>query len=325
MDENTTQIIILIGKIVINLVVLFAIIYFPIWWSQKKKKYLEEECTILIRNIIFVVYWVIAIFIIGITLFVLWGMIDPVGKAHVDLIIGLTTIIGIVGAVWAVFARIDAEKAFRQSEKTFNALGSTFDFVSFFEKDKLQKIYSKIGTQNTKISLYFGFPILGLPYTKNKNLDIKPEFLFRDLLASLNSIKDKLEDNESIDFTLNIGYIDEQESINLLNDIPDIDAPAKTILSTRLKEFYILVDFFFPIIDPATKIRQNKYEKIQFVELELKEKFRFVTFNENADKQTFVWIVDIKKSKSGVLKPFVESIVFQTKDDRFLNLLEKVF
>ena len=69
-----------------------------------------------------------------------FGLIHPPNKngfftSHADILLVTASIIAIVGAFWAVLARIDAEKAFNKSEETvrkqddlLNALGNNFEF-----------------------------------------------------------------------------------------------------------------------------------------------------------------------------------------------------
>ena len=133
---------------------------------------------------------------------------------------------------------------------------------------------------------------------------------------------------------MNIGYFPKPESEKLLNDIFPNEQGEN--VKNRLEEFYKLVDFFYPVIatDMDGKItRENRYKKqeeqfgIQFIELELREKFRFVSIKDDDqdEKRTFVWIVDFKEGDSGKFKPFEKSVVFQTKEERFLGLLENIF
>ena len=284
------------------------------------------------RNLWWTLTWVGISIIIIIGFFKL-GLLHsdkPVYFSHADLFLIIATIIAIVGAVWAVYARIDAERAFVQSKKTYDALGTMFDFTTFFEKDKLQKIYDEIGVKDSYISLYLGFPIVGLPFERRNELDIKPEELFLKLKEKLEHFKNKLSlpNATPFDFSLYIGYININQASIILDDILSNDPLLKDVLSNHLKEFYKIIDYFYPF-NTTTKTRTNISDKIRFIELELKEKFRYVTFKKveedvSSNKKTFVWVVDFKENSIGNLKPF-DSKIFQTQDERFLGLLENIF
>jgi hypothetical protein len=66
-----------------------------------------------------------------------------------------------------------------------------------------------------------------------------------------------------------------------------------------------------------------KEDNIRVMKFDLKEKFRFVTYYKSK-KQAFVWMVDFKDGSDGKIDPF-DSMVFQTEEDKFVTLLEKVF
>ena len=315
---------------IIGIILIFMCVGAILFFLKKSKK-LEEGHK---KNLKDAIFW-LAMLILMFSCFYLFGWIHPTMKkgfffSHGDILLVGATVVGIIGAIWAILARIDAERAFEQSRMTYNALGSMFDFATFFEKDKLPKIYDEIGISNTNISLYLGFPIVGLPFERRNDLDIKPEELFLKLKEKLEHFKNKLDfpNPTPFEFSLYIGYIDKPEALTILKDILVNEPVLLGILINHLNDFYTLVDYFYPL-DPATQKRINISDKIRFIELELKEKFRYVTVKKvdvdvKSYKKTFVWVVDFKENPKGNLEPF-DSKIFQTKDERFLGLLENVF
>lgn len=249
--------------------------------------------------------------------------------AKVDGIIWFMTIVGIIGAIWAIFARIDAERAFNQSKKTYDALGSTFDFISFFENDKFPEILESIGKTNYEESiftLYIGFPCVGLLYRDNEKLKKNgPIELFLKLISKLRSIKDNLVMNIPITYTLKLGCFNEEISAKILKGMKNINADEKIKIEALLVEFYALYNV----------IQSYKNENLNFILINDSEKFRFASINPNfkrnndeIKKKAFTWVVKIteEKGENGEITylPF-DSFVFQTSEDRFISLLEQVF
>lgn len=248
--------------------------------------------------------------------------------SKVDGIIWFMTIVGIIGAIWAVFARIDAERAFNQSKKTYDALGATFDFISFFENDKFPELLETIGEKNYEqsvVTLYIGFPCVGLLYKENEKLKKNgPIELFLKLITKLRSIKDNLIMDISIPYTLKMGCFDENVSNIILKGITSISKEEKIKIESLLTEFYTLF----------RTIQTYNNPKLKFITINESEKFRFASINPNFSKpinevrkKAYTWIVRINQiSENGETKfqPF-DSFVFQTSEDRFIALLEEVF
>ena len=374
------------GVPILLAVIFFTIIFILIRKIRRKDKD-DELIKVKRNNYIELIFWIIAVSLIFFAFFK-FGLIHNqkvFALSQPDLLFAIALIFTIVGAFWSVLSRIESTKAFKQSEKTFNSFGSTYGFISFFDEKRLPEVYKKIGKPYTAVTLYIGFPIVGLPYIKSKTLNTTS--LFDDLISHLKRIQTELLPDKEINYTLNIGYINFVESKNLLDDILEIknilneivkiDTSIKETLTNklinrninfdessnllnniseienllqinsndkkvllesklngykllleRLIEFYRLVNYFYPK-DATTQKRNNKYKNVKFVELDMKEKFRFVTSKElNSgeiiDKRTFVWVVNLKEESKGVYKPF-DSVVFQTQEDKFLTLLEDVF
>jgi len=252
-----------------------------------------------------------------------FGLIpNPEGFAFskTELLFAVALIFTIVGAFWSVFSRIESEKAFKQSEKTYNALGSTFDFSSFFDKEKLPKVYESIGEENSEVSLYVGFPIVGLPYEQRAKLKTQPEDLFGKLVMQILSTQWRYNHNLFVNWTINIGVFSRDVSLEILENIPDIDDNRKQKLKDELIEFYNDgVEYF-----KNERESNGDYVGVRFIELERKEKFRFVTIkkaNSDEKRRAFVWVVNFINGGVGTF----DSMVFQTEENKFLDILENIF
>jgi len=318
----------------LNIVVIIGIILFVVIiakyiliankekkWTVKILKFLGLETNEEHRNDRRRSYVELACWLIVVSVLFAFGLIHNFSQA--ELLVTIALIFTIVGAFWSVFSRIESTKAFKQSEKTYNAFGSTFDFITFFEEDKLPKVYDRIGKEDTEVSLYIGFPIVGLPYIKNNKLDEKPENLFISLTRRIEDIK---RSKKQVNCILNIGIFSLSDSIKTLNAIPHINATKKKELQEQLEHFDNLVKYFNDFNKQKKEKDRNYNEVIRFIEIDFKEKFRFVTIKEmdSVDRKSFVWVVDLKEGSDEKLEPF-DSIVFQTKEERFLNLLENIF
>ncbi len=291
-------------------------------WAGSVLKFLgfendKEHIKYIWHNYIGVGCWIL---IVG--AFFAFGLIHtkafPFSQA--DLLFTIALIFTIVGAFWSVFSRIESTKAFKQSEKTYNALGSTFDFSSLFDQKKLPEIYGRIGKPKTEVSLYIGFPIVGLPYDQRTKLKTPPESLFGDLMAEIGRTQGKYKTKQLVNWTINIGVFQRNVSLDILDAIPNIDDSIKNTLKDQLTMFYDdYVEYF-----KNKKESDRDYAGVRFIEIAPKEKFRFVTIKErdSEEKQrTFVWVVNFKNGGIGTF----DSWVFQTEENKFLDILEDIF
>jgi len=271
--------------------------------NDRRRSYIELACWLLVVSVLFA-----------------FGLIHNFSQA--ELLFTIALIFTIVGAFWSVFSRIESSKAFKQSEKTYNSFGSTFDFTSFFEGNRLPEVYNRIekmknAETEVEVFLYIGFPIVGLPYVKKEKLGNNPEKLFKTLIRGIEDIKDS---KKQVNCILNIGVFTLVDSIKILNAIPNIDENKRSELTTRL-------EYFDNLVKKRKASNKNNNEVVRFIEIDFKEKFRFVTIKDlnSGEKKSFVWVVDLKEGIDGKPKPFENSMVFQTKEERFLNLLEDIF
>jgi len=270
------------------------------------------------------IFWLILAFIVifaSVWILYKFDLIDNgtsfLGKSQFDLIIAICFFAGIIGAIWAVWARAEATKAFDQSVRTYNAIANTFTFIKFLDdKDKLFKIINQIDESNSNISLYLGFPSIGYFYEKKKNLKTKPISLLSKLNAKLYEISNNLANNSTMNYSLRIGCFEEKYCKELI----------KNFKNEESDNISSLIDDFFKY---KTAI-EGKHKNFQFVPISENEKFRFVTFEneEKEEKNAFIWIVpdlEIIEIEGGKDTKEFDSIVFQTSEGKFIDLLKKVY
>lgn len=242
-----------------------------------------------------------------------------------DWVLLLGLLIGIIAAIWAIAARIDAGKAFVQSEKTYKAFGSTFDFASFFDIDdkypKLLKTINELTAKNEEcnICLCLGFPGVGILSNIKQNVKIGDLITH---LKTLNSILERYNDGlKSLDaqpkYKLRISCFAEEISIGLIDGLKDgITEKEKETVKEKITNFYIYYN----------AIKKCKREFVD--DLNIEEKFRFITLDNIRirEKISYLWVVNIRMNDIGgkiVSEPF-DSVVFRSYEEKFVSLLEGI-
>lgn len=340
MDDNTIQEIFFIGKVVLTLIFISGAIYLPIHFLKKKSEYLKG-CTAHKRNYILVISWLFTEIVIGVVLYSLWGMIKLESVAKVDLIIGIATILGIIGAAWAVFARVDAERAFEQAfkarekaEETLNALGNSFLFHEILNPDKFSSIINNDSKPESHItlSLYLGFPCVGFLYNEKTKFKIPPAKVFHNLSEYLYKLNLLLSNEEIEGFTLNLYVFSKIASNNLLakHDDKKIEYAGMDLINS----FYDNVDKVKKHSKTDSKGKPLKDGKNNLIvikdDFSMDEKFRFIGYyNSKAipnslSKRAFIWLVPKLQTDDGKTESF-ESAAFQTNDSNFISVMESVF
>lgn len=243
----------------------------------------------------------------------------PVYKARVDWFLAFGFVIGIIGAGWAIKARIDAGKAFRASEKTLNALGNSFSFTQILDENKLQSLIGKIGQDNTTISLYLGFPCVGYLY-KDKHLFKKdPGYIFSKLKDKLSALNTLLGSKDISGFELNISCFSKTETEKIL------DGRAIMMGNDNLVEsFYNYLDILKQF---GTKDEKGN-RVIVDQNFKIGEKLRFMSSycsgGPDQENKAFIWIVPELSDRQKEQKTF-DSAAFQTSELKFIEVLESVF
>lgn len=243
----------------------------------------------------------------------------PMYKARIDWFIAFVSVIGIIGAGWAIKARIDAGKAFDASVKTLNALGNSFNFTQILNGDKLQSLINKIGQNDTTVSLYLGFPCVGYLY-KDKHLFKKdPEYLFANLKDKLGELNTLIATKSISGFVLNISCFSESETLAILG--------GKKIMMVNDD----LVGAFYKNLQNLKGFESKDDRGNQVIvhdNFKIGEKLRFMSIYSanaaNQENKAIIWIVPQLSEPHKELKTF-DSAAFQTSETQFINILESVF
>ncbi len=279
-----------------------------------------KECVGHRKNQFWISVWAISCSIFIWSLYCL-GSIKPPTKegfwdSEVDIFLAVISIIAVIGAVWAVLARIDAEKAFNKSQETLDALGNTFEFSEILNDDKLVEIIDSIGNEHTRINLFLGFPCIGYLYQGKKDFKIKPEELFERLNRKLTDLLDQIQ-NKTVKtkFHLNIATLSFDDAKELLTDDAGNYKPINFAKEDCLLKFYNL-------IQELDNDEAKKY--VKHIKIVKNENLRFSSIrqeNKSTSKsKAIIWVVS---NLSGV-KPF-DSAGFQSSDTKLISVLEAVF
>jgi hypothetical protein len=164
----------------------------------------------------------------------------------------VVSIIAIIGAIWAVLARIDAEKSFKKSQEILDTLGSNFDFTEILNDDRFVKIINSIGNEHTRINLFLGFPCVGYLYKDKAKFRNKPENIFNDLNRKLEDLLDNLTNGKVAEkFSLNIAVFSFDEAKELLKSE---DGKYEPIVLANKPDFKIFIKILIPYKNQNTKV-----------------------------------------------------------------------
>lgn len=277
----------------------------------------EREKKERARNYKWVVYWLAASSILFWAFMKLGFIHNPKNFAfsHADLLLAVASIVAIIGAVWAVFARIDAEKAFKKSQQTLDAIGSTFGFEEILNSDKLVTIIKSIGSNDTKINLFLGFPCVGYLYEDKARFKNAPQFLFMDFNDQLAFLLTGLAAKRISNFELNLAIFSQTDSKELLKDKDGNYVPIKLGDKDILEEFYKNIG----------ELKKLNLSGIKISEIQRNENLRFASIqlqNEPTHKsKAIVWVV--RDLTNGVTQ--FDSSAFQSSDTKLISVLQTAF
>jgi hypothetical protein len=260
--------------------------------------------------------------------------------SEVDGLVMLMSVIGIIGAIWAVFARVDAERAFNaakeakdeaikakeESVKTYKSFGASFEFLDILDDNKknerLPFIIDKIGSSNTIVSLYLGFPCVGCLYKDYIHFTKNINRVFNDFVEKLGFIIDAEHS-----FTLNLAVFDATSIAKFMSKsgLDKLEYQGDNLFKRYFEKLRALEN---KMKDPTW----NKEKIIKIIKLTPEtEKFRFacvyrnpklsnVTYDENQISRGLIWVVpDLLYDKK------FDSAGFQTSDVDIIKMLQKVF
>jgi protein-S-isoprenylcysteine O-methyltransferase Ste14 len=129
---------------------------------------------------------------------------DAVAKlwqAKIEWIVALGIAIGILGAVWAVLAKIDASRAFEQASqaryytlKTYNSIAGAFKFREILKPNSDFMLPFHLEREHSALILFLGFPAVGF-FHRGNNTPKEPDLLplalkfCNDLTTKLSSLQ----------------------------------------------------------------------------------------------------------------------------------------
>jgi hypothetical protein len=296
--------------------------------KYKKKKEILKINGVEAFNVIWVIIW-LACAIIFTRGLVDLGLIhfpyNGFEVSHLDLVLAIASIIAVIGAVWAVYARIDADRAFKKSEQTLDAIGSTFDFEEILNNDKIVEIITSIGNSDTKIHLFLGFPCIGYLYKDKPIFKNTPEILFMNFIDRLSILSTRLAGDQIKNFELNLAVFSFEDCKDLLSvETKDPEDSSKVIkkYSPIMKNEVDTLEDFYKKIETLKKL---KNPSIKIIEIQRNENLRYASIqlqNQPAHKsKSIVWIV---KDLVGEVRKF-DSAAFQSSDTKLLAVLRTVF
>ncbi len=114
-------------------------------------------------------------------------------EARVEWIVALGTAIGILGAIWAVLAKMEASRAFSEAAeskdyafRTYNSIAGAFKFSEILKSNTDFMLHFHLGRTESDLILFLGFPAVGYFHRGNaKESDMLPSALqFCDKLTS---------------------------------------------------------------------------------------------------------------------------------------------
>jgi hypothetical protein len=287
--------------------------------ERKTPKDLINEHT---KNFMWVFIWLASAGFIVFTLYLNGEVHFPKAGfmiSELDLILTISTIIAIVGAVWAIYARIDAERAFNKSQETLNALGATFPFYDILNKDKVSDIISFIGKDNCDISLFLGFPIIGYLYDEKEKLQITPNKVLGNLYTNIVALINNISDLHH--FKFHISLFSPTDSDNLITTYgieKGLSADEVLKIKKDTANFYEKANELLNLSNNNITINLNmgKNENLRFASIKhLKSKSSF------QDNKSIIWVV---KNLTTTCVSF-NSSCFQTSDKNLLDIVQTVF
>lgn len=342
---------------------------FMCWISEQWRKYFFDLFGSL-RKALFDSNWLFAIFVALGTFTVLLFLLahnylltinDPsnipesqrplsLPYSKTDLFIMLSFCVAIIGAIWAILARIDAEKAFKTSEQTRLAFGNTFDFDRILSNDrdnpKLPHIINYIREPETTVSLYIGFPVVGLFYKKKMDQSsgsLAPITVFMDLLKKLQEVVD---DPKTPNYKLYLGIfspqnIEELSKVKLnqkINNGKNGNAKNNSGKNdsgkndTAENDMALSDNYVRQFCDIITRLKEKRklnqtWEKSIIIIDDIpqgKERFRFASVDSDKLRlhRGLIWVVPDFRPHNNVQ---FTSACFQTQDTSIIKILHRVF
>ena len=276
-------------------------------------------------NLYFVIFWfVLFLLLIGAIYFLGYIRLPKTEFliSEEDIFIILVSIVAIVGAIWAILARIDAEKAFNKSKEILAVLGDTFPLYDIVNNGKASPILDAIGTNDCSVSLFIGFPCIGYLYTDKDKLNVKPDILFNNLKYGIERIITKINNQELANFDFSLSAFSKTDTLLILGKY-NTRYPEKSIdsLKDQIDQFYDRANYLKGLTLP-----DNVSIKIDFT-MRPDENLRFISLKKSkpntpmAENKVIVWIV------KNLMYDDVsfDSSCFQTSDPKLITIVQSAF
>jgi hypothetical protein len=323
-------------------------ILFMLRRTMKAKKFEAEHK----RNFKDVGIWFFIVSVIFAGLY-FQGWIHPVNKngffiSHGDVLLITVSIIALIGAVWAIYARIDAEKAFKESILTRLSFGNSFSFPAIFMEEgnnkRLPHIINKIHEDNYTVSLYIGFPCIGHFYRKSSNYSedrIDPDEVNKNFYLLIKKLDAVITDTSASEYTINLGIFDDKEIKKCFPDSdPEIAFRPPDSLSgdpsrNLLEDWQDVIKRLKEKVDEEVKKNSEwgKKKKVNFIPIKREdERFRFASVSVRNTVGLDQRLLENLRALIWVVPDFYHtntleftSAGFQTSDISIIEMLEKVF
>jgi hypothetical protein len=311
-------------------------------WSRVKKKVIPSFSYNMLSAVLF-----LAALGFFFCIFYEAGFIHPpmglevhkLGFPHseADALLLVISGIAVVGAWWAILARMDAERAFNKSIEVLNAIGGTFDFPQILSRDRFPAIVQRLendALKNASIALYLGFPAVGYLSKRSTEFDPSPEVMFETLNHSLFRLRDNIEQGKLRKVQIRISVFSRTDCDNLLNAFQPLvgNSVKRKIIDDLLTTFFERLGELKALQYPTSSGVVVEVEE----DMHVNERIRFVHFrSEDGDEEAeraLIWVVpnlQHNSSQAGqppkVVTEAFDSFVLATKSGNFMKLLEKVW
>lgn len=264
--------------------------------------------------------------------------------------------ITIIGLVWTIMGRLDAESAKISSQQTLATIGSTFDFDEILEKRNLGEVFHRItngfkkydpSSKEGLVSAYFslGFPVIGYL------TDRVPKSSSGTFLDDFCTFLERIEDNDFLapQQELKISVFKRDTAFNVLKKYSGeakLTEKDKNKIELKLDVFYCRIEAL------VSKWKDNPLRGVFYTSTS--NNLRFVCLKSKRENhficKSYVWVVPQMSDKENTLegaatkaklplqKPDKEntledtankvkfdSFVFTSSDPRYLTMLIKLF
>lgn len=328
------------GCLIVAFIICVIIIYFSKSRDRTKLGAVNELWSEEKRNSVLVSSWFVILCLLAIA-FYFFGFIRlPKAELFIseeDVFIIFVSIIAILGAIWALLARIDAEKAFNKSKEILAVLGDTFPLYDIVSNGKATPILQAIGKSGYTVSLFIGFPCIGYLYRDKEKLNVKPDRLFTSLKGGLETIRTNNRLGELRNFKFHLSVFSKEDTLEIFRKYNNQHLePTKDIkdikeLEELIVEFYQCADklltdekngIFHSSVSVKVDLKMKPDENLRFISL-IKENPVIDATNKdfNATNKVIVWIVKNLKHEDVSF----DSQCFQSNDLKLINIVQTAF